>query len=144
MQFLEVIVSAKASQTKQVNNTFSFFIRHFSMLRTLTLKCGYHQSLNKQDFTVLHHAKTNLYIDVSTSTGRSPSLVLSNTSIQSTQRASQLLRKHTFCHVSSDHDNTVSHAQTGNLLRGFKIWAVEKAISYVHHQTGCGLRQILG
>lgn len=57
---------------------------------------------------------------------------------------SRLLRKHTFCHVSSDHDNTVSHAQTGNLLLGFKIWAVEKAISYVHHKTGCGLRQILG
>lgn len=93
---LEVIISVKASQTKQVNNTFSFFIRNFSMLSTLTLQCRSHQSLDKQDLTVLE-AKTNLYTDVSISTGSSPSLVFSvsakttssksNTSIQSNQQA---------------------------------------------------------
>lgn len=78
MQFLKLSYQPKFHrQNRSTTQTFSFFIRNFSMLRTLTLKCGSHQSLDKQDFTVLEHAKTNLYIDIPISTGRSPSLVLS-------------------------------------------------------------------
>lgn len=97
MQFLKLLYQSKLHrQSRSTIQTFSFFIRNFSMLSTLTLQCRSHQSLDKQDFTVLE-AETNLYTDVSISTGSSPSLVFSvsakttssksNTSIQSTQQA---------------------------------------------------------
>lgn len=63
-------VSVKASQTSQVNT--ALLIRHLSVLSTLILKHGFHQSSSKQDFTALEH-KTNLYLDVSISARRSSS-----------------------------------------------------------------------
>lgn len=71
-QFLKLSYQSKlCRQNRSTTQTFSFFIRNFSMLRTLTLKCGSRQSSDKQDFTVPEHAETNLYIDISISTGRS-------------------------------------------------------------------------
>lgn len=61
MQFLKLFYLSKLYRLlKEVNITNIFlFIQNFSMLRTLTLICGSHQSLDKWDFSILAYAKTN-------------------------------------------------------------------------------------
>lgn len=146
-------------QNRSIPQTFSFFIRNFSLCRrpwhdpdtqmwisTVIRQAGLYSFLACRDKFV--HWCFHLHWEVSfpgiLSQCKDNLIIIQHIHPKHPTGLSRLLRRHTFCHVSSDHDNTVSHAQTGNLLSGFKIWAVEKAISYVHHKTGCGLRQILG